>query len=718
MTTPPSSDSWRQLNLVCADWQAAERMAIDHLRPLLADAEDAGTVRAWWFVRKGTTWRLRLHAPAGAALGELADTLARRGAIRSWTETRYEPETHAFGGPDGMDLTHTLFTTDSRHLLDYLTDPGPQLRRELPVLLATRLLRAAGLEPYEQGDCWSRLADHRTPVEPVAPPAQQTLLDVHTLITAHADAPNSPLDTAPDWPGAFERTGRGLAALAATGQLTRGLRGVLTHHLIFLFNRHGVSAADQHTLATAARTAIFGPAEDTRPTTAGPTAQLTSVQPGSASGTLTADIRPHLDANPGAAAGQAATADDPDERERQATRLRHALADRVKGRGTFHTPRIEAAFRTVPRHRFLPGIDLEVAYGTNPIVTRRATDGTSLSSASSPNLVATMLEQLDPQPGERVLEIGTATGINAALLAELVGDTGDVITIELDVDLAASGASYLHAAGYQVNVVCGDGADGHPDHAPYDRLIVTAEATDIPPAWWDQLRIGGRAVIPLRLHGSGLTRALAFDHHTDGQLTSTSAVVCGFVPLRATTDLTGHSGSHLRLADDVILKIDAAEPHDPTALGDALRHPPHQQWTGIHVRHDEPAEHLDLWLATTTDRPFGRLSVGATARTTGRANPALRWAGAALHDGGTLAYLTAREPTDDALELGITAHGPETEKLTAHLTELLGTWAHYRPAQPTITAYRGTDPVSADPVTPEGARARIQRPHTQFTITW
>src|SRR5262249_31078336 len=111
--------------------------------------------------------------------------------------------------------------------------------------------------------------------------------------------------------------------------------------------------------------------------------------------------------------------------------LRAALVDYIKGRRTFQTPQVEVAFRAVPRHLFLPGVDLETAYAPKPVVTKRADDGTSVSSASSPNLVATMLEQLGVHPGHRVLEIGAATGINAALLAELVGPAGAVVTIEL-----------------------------------------------------------------------------------------------------------------------------------------------------------------------------------------------------------------------------------------------------------------------------------------------
>ena len=164
----------------------------------------------------------------------------------------------------------------------------------------------------------------------------------------------------------------------------------------------------------------------------------------------------------------------------RAEQLRAGLADYVKSWGTFRTPQVEAAFRTVPRHLFLPGVALALAYGPKPVVTRRTAEGSSLSSASSPKLVATMLEQLATQPGQRVLEIGTATGINAALLAELVGPTGTVITLELDDDLAAGAAQNLDAAGYpQVRVICGDGAAGYPPEAPYDRMIITVGAWDM-----------------------------------------------------------------------------------------------------------------------------------------------------------------------------------------------------------------------------------------------
>jgi protein-L-isoaspartate(D-aspartate) O-methyltransferase len=393
-----------------------------------------------------------------------------------------------------------------------------------------------------------------------------------------------------------------------------------------------------------------------------------------------------------------------------AEQLRANLTDYIRGRRTFRTPRVEAAFRAVPRHLFLTDIDLKEAYKPQVVVTKRAEDGTAISSASHPNLVASMLEQLDVQPGHRVLEIGAATGINAALLAELVGPTGTVVTLEIDDDLAAAARAGLAAAGYhQVEVICADGADGYPPGAPYDRIIVTAGAWDVASAWWQQLVVGGRIVVPLRLHSSDLTRSIAFDLTQPDRMVSSSAQVCGFVPMRGAT---AHAGRSFQLTDDVVLHFDAADIKDEAALGQALRYPAHEHWTGVTIGDREPVEHLDLWLATTSSR-FARLSAGAAARENALVNPALRWAGAALYDGGTLAYLVLRPHSSESTELGVIAHGPDSDKLATQTAKLLHRWNRERPTQPVITAYPADTP--DDQLSP---RTHIDRPHTRLTIAW
>ncbi|HVQ99754.1 MAG TPA: methyltransferase, FxLD system, partial [Mycobacterium sp.] len=669
-----TSTGWRQVNLWCDDWQAAEHMAVTYLGPLLTQAEDTGSITCWWFVRKGESWRVRFlpgdgrDETAAALAGQLTTTLMERGVIHRAVsighgEVGYEPEIHAFGGADAMTLAHRLFHADSRHILHHLAlaQPGTDHRREWGLLLGTRLMRAAGQDWYEQGDIWAQLAAHRI-TETHHEPSPATLAAVQRLLAAASDTGDSPLASAPDWPAAFEHTGQALADMAQQGILTRGLRAVLAHHLLFAFNRLGIAAQHQHVLATAASQVVFQReiVLDLGLTSGSGRSHSTTV---SAVTTDTANT----------------TTADPEQ-------LRDALVSFIDGFGTFRTTRVKDAFRIVPRHLFLPGVDLTTAYAPKPVVTRRANDGTAVSSASSPHVVATMLEQLDVAPGHRVLEIGAATGINAALLAELVGPSGIVVTIELDGDLAAGARASLTATGYdQVEVLCGDGALGYPARAPYDRIIVTAGAWDIVSAWWHQLAVDGRLVVPLRLHGSGLTRSIAFDLEEPGRMVSARAAVCGFVPMRGAAEM---SEPHVRLADDVILNFDADDLPDEAALAQALAHPAYKQWTGVQVRHDEPAEHLDLWLAmTTSGARFGRLSVGSAARAVGLVNPATRWSGAALYDGGSIAYLAARPASDEAIELGVIAHGPDSSKLAGRASELLHRWSQERPAQPIVTAY-------------------------------
>ncbi len=392
-------------------------------------------------------------------------------------------------------------------------------------------------------------------------------------------------------------------------------------------------------------------------------------------------------------------------------RLRHELADWIKSRGTFTTPAVETAFRTVRRELFIPGVDPEIAYGRVPVVTHRDASGASVSSASAPNMVATMLEQLHVTPGQKILEIGAATGVNAALLAELTGANGTVVTIEFDPELAAGAAAHLTAAGYpQVTAIAGDGALGHTPMAPYDRIIVTAGAWDIPPALWDQLAPDGRIVVPLRLHGSGLTRSLPFDRTAPDQLIARSAIVCGFVPMRGATE---HDELRLQLTDDVVLRVEATDEPDPAALTAALSQTPQQTWTGITARYDQrPADHLDLWLLTNTTTRFARMLVTGEARAAG-IDPAKRWAGATLYTDDTISYLITRDLNDDIAEIGVVTHGPSHTTLADTTVELLTQWDKTRPGQPTVTAHRNS-PTGQHITTP----GYLVRPQTTLTVSW
>ncbi|WP_328601285.1 protein-L-isoaspartate O-methyltransferase family protein [Actinomadura physcomitrii] len=119
----------------------------------------------------------------------------------------------------------------------------------------------------------------------------------------------------------------------------------------------------------------------------------------------------------------------------------------------------------------------------------------AVSSSSAPHIVREMLEPLGPAPGLRVLEIGTGTGWNAALIAKITGPHR-VTSVEIAPDLAGTARRNLERAGYAVNVVTGDGEAGHAGDAPYDRVIATAAVRTLPYAWVEQTRPGGVIVVP------------------------------------------------------------------------------------------------------------------------------------------------------------------------------------------------------------------------------
>jgi protein-L-isoaspartate(D-aspartate) O-methyltransferase len=214
----------------------------------------------------------------------------------------------------------------------------------------------------------------------------------------------------------------------------------------------------------------------------------------------------------------------------EAFALNRALVDDLMKQGLIQSPRVETAFRSVLRHLFLPGISLEQVYSDRAISAKQSETGQWISSSSQPAIMAIMLEQLGLEPGHKVLEIGTGPGYNAALMAHIVGDSGQVVTIEIDEDLTEAAHEHLTAAGFdQVKAVCADGGYGYPEAAPYDRIILTVGAPDITPAWWNQLKPEGRIVLPLLLRGS--MKSIAFER-VDDHLVSISVADCGFIALR------------------------------------------------------------------------------------------------------------------------------------------------------------------------------------------
>ncbi len=210
-----------------------------------------------------------------------------------------------------------------------------------------------------------------------------------------------------------------------------------------------------------------------------------------------------------------------DEKREEALRamqLRSQFVTKLKENDILHEPAVENAFLAVPRELFVPGIaatqGLEAVYQNDPLLTK-VRGAQTISTSTQPSLMAEMLQFLKPLPGQKILEIGSGTGYNAALLAHLVGPKGQVVSVELEADLVEQAKKNLQTLGLddRVQVVAADGWKAYAPFAPYDGIIVTAHSDDIAPTWIEQLKIGGRLVLPLFLSPEiGTPAVVAFRH--------------------------------------------------------------------------------------------------------------------------------------------------------------------------------------------------------------
>jgi protein-L-isoaspartate(D-aspartate) O-methyltransferase len=412
---------------------------------------------------------------------------------------------------------------------------------------------------------------------------------------------------------------------------------------------------------------------------------------------------------------------------------------------------VTEAMRVVPRHLFLPGVQAELAYRDDAIVTRRGPDGQPTSSSSQPTIMAIMLDQLGLAPGQRVLEIGAGTGYNAALMKYIVGPTGSVATVDLDEDVAREAAAHLAAAGYpDVTVVAGDGAEGYPADAPYDRIIATVGVSDLAPAWLAQLGPAGRIVVPLDLRGS--QRSVAFERASAGTGTgapggwaSRSVVPCGFMRMRgslAGPERTRVTGKHRELA----LTLPDSRPVDLATLARALDGPAAERATRVLAGPAQLFDGLGLWLALHEPRwgvlsETGKPRAAALARAPARIQDQLVTAGIFEADSFAVlarpvGYQPPEPPADrpgggrrgarapvPPFELSVLGYGPDGTALAAQLAARVETWdAAGRPGTGNfrVVAYprgAGPGPAGPDPEPVGAEEAVISRPHTTFVVS-
>jgi len=229
--------------------------------------------------------------------------------------------------------------------------------------------------------------------------------------------------------------------------------------------------------------------------------------------------------------------------DQDAARLRHQLARQIADDGSVRSPQWRDAIENVPRHEFVPeffakvdaeagptlwdpvdpqrsGVRrwLDLAYTDNSLVTQldghiapsdvaSAVNGTPTSSSTLPSLVVQMWEDLDVRDGDRVLEVGTGTGYSTALGCYRLGDE-NITSIEVDPSVSAKAREALDRVGYRPNLVAGDGLNGVPDGAPYDRIIATCGLRNVPPAWIAQSHLGTVILVTLSgwLGGTGLAK--------------------------------------------------------------------------------------------------------------------------------------------------------------------------------------------------------------------
>lgn len=400
--------------------------------------------------------------------------------------------------------------------------------------------------------------------------------------------------------------------------------------------------------------------------------------------------------------------------EDRAEYLRDRLVDELLAAGMITTPEVMAAFRAVPRHVFAPaGIPLEDVYHVDrSLITKQDVHGAHQSSISAAYIQARMIEQAGVRPGMRVLEVGSG-GCNAALLAEVVGAEGQVVSVDIDTEIVERTRLLLDRTGYlgRVRVLRADAEHGVPREGVFDRILVIVGAWDIPPALLAHLADDGVIVVPLRMNG--VTRTIAFRRAGD-HLVSTSTEVAGFVPMQGEG---AHPERVLRLPDGrgrhVYLRFDGDLPDEPGLLDGVLATERTERWSGVTIDRGMSFADLHLWLAGFL-RGFCLL---AADEDTEVASERGRWFPFGVVRGDSFAYLVVRPLSDQRqVEFGARAYGLHGDQPATAMIEQVQAWdRRARYGSPPTFAYW---PHGTDLTTPAGNIAVLPKTHGRLTISW
>jgi protein-L-isoaspartate(D-aspartate) O-methyltransferase len=408
--------------------------------------------------------------------------------------------------------------------------------------------------------------------------------------------------------------------------------------------------------------------------------------------------------------------------QRDSSSYRRELVNTLTREGHLHSPEVAAALLAVPREAFLPGLNLDEVYRPSDAIVTKRLGGQTVSSASAPEVIALMLEQLDPRAGDRVLEIGAGTGYNAALLAHLVGESGHVTTIDIDDDLVRAAREHLAACGFnEIDVLQGDGALGDP-RLPvprYERIILTVASSDIAPAWREQLLSpGGRLVMPLALRGLQRCTVFVAEGSQADPLVSRSLRNCSFIGLRGLLQLGGMRGPVGADGRWMLTGEDDRLPLPADVLTQLLSRPMRTIPLGISATADELRHGLHLWLAVHQPGLYTLWSGGRGPDLFGLAAAGGARGTLCLVDAAraSLALLGRANVDADGGELGVLLSSG-AEPLAERFRALIDGWVEAgRPgdADAEVRAFVPSDALEVDP----WEAAAIDQRWTRFVVRW